>query len=223
MSTDRNGYENEHHKVWELLPALVNGTADGEQTRRVERHLDQCSDCRAELSRERLMRKALRLPAEHAPDIELGLQSLSRRLDQVGRPRSSALSPRRMFPRVGGMTLVGIGLVELVALAALLIAGARLVVPAGNGSPAVFRTLSDVTMRGAPAVRLRLVFDGARPLGEFQSALLAQDLVVVDGPSEAGIWSLGFRNEGHDAEGAAQALRRIPGVMFAEPVGLPGS
>jgi anti-sigma factor RsiW len=219
MSTDRSGYENEHHKVWELLPALVNGSADGEQIRRVEHHLGQCADCRAELTRERLMRKALTLPAERAPDVELGLRSLSRRIDHVDRPRS----PRSMFPRIGGMTLVGVGLVELVALAALMIAGARLVVPAGNGSPAVYRTLSCPTTRGTAAVRLRLVFEAARPLGEFQSALLAQDLVVVDGPSEAGVWSLGFRDEGHDAESAAQALRRIPGVMFAEPVGLPGS
>ena len=223
MSTDSRDYESEHREVWELLPALVNGTADGAQTRRVERHLDDCADCRAELERERLLRMALSLPAEHAPDVELGLQRLSGRLDQAGRARSSARLPWRSFPHFAGATLVGVGLVELVALAALLIAGTHLLVPVSKDSPSDYRTLSDAARQEVVPVRLRLVFDGARPVAELQSALLAQDLVVVDGPSETGVWSLGFNRKEHDADATARALRRIPGVMFVEPVGLPGS
>jgi anti-sigma factor RsiW len=222
MSTDQSDYKNEHQKVWELLPAIVNGTADGTQARRVEHHLGECSDCRAELARERKLREALRLPARHAPDVELGFQRLSRRLDQADGLASTVRSPRRGFPRFAGMALVSIGLVELVALAALLIAGARLVVPAGNDSPAVYRTLSHTPEQAVVRVRLRLMFDSARPLREFQATLLAHDLVVVDGPSETGVWSLGFGPGPHDAEAVVRALRQVPGVTFAEPVGLPG-
>jgi len=165
------------------------------------------------------------LPAEHAPDVELGLQRLARRLDQADVRPVAAPAPRRGLPRAFGMVLAGVGLVELLALAALLLAGARLVMPAAESpSPLpAYRTLSEA---GAPdsarvRVRLRLVFDGSRPVGEFQALLRARGLVIVDGPSETGVWSLGFGREEHDADAVAKALRAVPGVMFAEPVGLP--
>ena len=223
MRFDQTEYQGEHQKVWGLLPWIVNGSADASQVRRVDRHQGECTDCCAELARERRLASALKLPPDHAPDVERGIQRLLRRLDHVESLRSSASAPRRMPARIAGMTLVGVGLVELVALAALLFAGARLLGPSVNGSPTAYRTLTEVNPREGVHVRLRLVFDSTRPVRELQAALLTQGLVVVDGPSETGVWSLGFEHEERDAETVARALRHMPGVLFAEPVGLPGS
>lgn len=224
MNSEHIERQNEHQKAWELLPGIVNGTASAAQARRVERHLRECAECRAELARERSLRAALLLPAEHAPDVELGLQRLARRLDQAGDFRPlAAPAPRRNLPRSFGMVLAGVGLVELLALAALLLAGARLASPSAwppSPSPA-YRTLSESAAPGTPAVRLRLVFDGARPVAQLQALLQAKGLVVVAGPSETGVWSLGFAHEEQDADATAKALRQVPGVLFAEPVGLP--
>ena len=223
MNAEDNERQNAHRKAWELLPGIVNGTASAEEIREVENHVHDCPECQGELERERSLRAALLLPAEHAPDVELGLQRLARRLDQAGARPALAPSRRRGLPRSFGMVLAGVGLVELAALGALLLAGARLVLPAGESpSPvAAYRTLSEAGSPDAARVRLRLVFDGARPVGELQGLLRTQDLVIVDGPSETGVWSLGFAHAEHDADAVAKALRTVPGVMFAEPVGLP--
>jgi anti-sigma factor RsiW len=223
MNAEENERQNAHRKAWDLLPGIVNGTASAEQARQVESHVRECPECETELARERSLRAALLLPAEHAPDVELGLQRLARRLDQAGARPAKAPARRYGLPRSFGMVLAGVGLVELVALAALLLAGARLVMPAAESpSPlATYRTLSEAGAPGADRVRLRLVFDGSRPVAELQALLRAKDLVIVDGPSDTGVWSLGFGHKEQDADAAAKALRALPGVMFAEPVGLP--
>ncbi|HHQ42366.1 MAG TPA: zf-HC2 domain-containing protein, partial [Chromatiales bacterium] len=41
-------YEREEHPV-ELLPWLANGTLEGEERERVQRHVEGCARCRAEL------------------------------------------------------------------------------------------------------------------------------------------------------------------------------
>ena len=74
---------NEHQRTWDLLPWIANGTADADQVRQADRHLRACATCRAELDREQCLRRGLRLPAEHAPDVELGLQRLLQRIDRV--------------------------------------------------------------------------------------------------------------------------------------------
>lgn len=219
-----NAEHQDHQQVWDLLPWLANGTADAVQTRRAESHLRHCAACRAELLRERRLAAGLGLPAEHAPDVELGLQRLAQRLDHA-EPAAAAhppVRPRRAGLRTASLALIGIGLVELLALAALVLAGWRIASTGqDNAAPAFYRTLSEARPAG-PQARLRLIFDPSRPVGDLQALLQSQGLVVVDGPSAAGVWSLGIAGStAPDADAIAQALRHAPGVTFAEALAQP--
>lgn len=212
-----NTISQEHQQVWNLLPWLANGTASAAQAREAEAHLRQCPECRAELDRERQLAAGLRLPAQSAPQPELGLQRLMERLDQAdaATARPGPVRSRRVS-RVRGATLalVGIGLVELLALVALVFAAWRLAQPsAAPGEPA-YVTLSQAS-NVPQAARLRLVFDPQRPVAELNALLQAEQLQVVAGPSAAGVWSLDGPGAA-DADKVAQRLRQSPGVLFAE-------
>lgn len=249
-----NTSAHEHQEVWTLLPWLANGTASAAQARQADAHLRQCAECRAALARERQLAAGLQLPAAHAPQPEPGLQRLMQRLDQASGPaaRPAAVPARPTRSRAHGVRLVlaGIGLVELLAMAALIFAGWRLSQPAsGPGGDPRYVTLSQAAQPAAGA-RLRLVFDPQRPVAELSALLQSEKLQVVAGPSASGVWTLGMAGPGdsvataHEAsrdpgagaaagadanadaranqraDAAAQRLRRAPGVLFAEALPL---
>lgn len=207
----------QHQQVWNLLPWLANGTADAHQVREAEAHLSHCAECRAELARERQLAAGLRLPAQAAPETELGLQRLMARLDQGGVAAAQPASQRRApVSRTRGalLALVGIGLVELLALVALVFAAWHLSQPSPAPGEPAYVTLSQATAT-PQAARLRLVFDPQRPTAELTALLQAEQLQVVAGPSAAGVWSLGGTGL-TDADAVAQRLRLVPGVLLAE-------
>lgn len=212
-----NALSQQHQEVWNLLPWLANGTASADQVREAEAHLQLCPACRAELARERQLARGLRLPAPQAPQAEAGLRRLMERLDQAGAPAAAPGAVRgRPAPRWQGarLALVGIGLVELLALVALVFAGWRLSQPAATGGEPAYVTLSQAAAL-PEAARLRLVFDPQRPVAELNALLQAERLQVVAGPSPSGVWSLGGAGAA-DADAVARRLRKVPGVLFAE-------
>lgn len=216
-----------HQSTWALLPWLANGTATPAQQRQAQAHLDTCPECREALAREQQWAQALSREADPLPDTERGLAQLMQRLDQA-----EATSPRRPAVRAAGRSLrglgwvlAGVGTVELVALAGLLLLGlpwlqgGGLAAPSGAAAQAepVYRTLSATPTR-PDAGSLHLVFDPRRPVGELSAVLQAQGLTVVRGPSEAGVWSLAPVPDAphRDADAQARLLRQVPGVQFAE-------
>ncbi len=71
--TSPTDLERVHRETRDLIPWWVNGRLTGEEARRVESHLAQCAECRADVDVEHRVRAAVRQksPVEYAPQVSL--------------------------------------------------------------------------------------------------------------------------------------------------------
>ena len=219
-----------HQETWGLLPWLANGRADTAQHDRAEAHLADCADCRAELAREQQLATALAQPSVPGPDLQQGLARLMQRLDHA----APARAPRPWLAL--GMGSIGrgatirlstaalLGALQLAVFAAAAAWWLRTPAPA-TGSTSGYQTLTQAPANAAPLVPgLRVVFHGGHPIGELQALLVAHGLVIVSGPTEAGVFTLGSAASpptqlARDLDALAAELRRSPAVAFAEAAG----
>jgi hypothetical protein len=132
--------------------------------------------------------------------------------------RHGQREPRRRFGATQWLTAAVV--VQAIGLGA--IGGSFLARPAGERVQAGYETRS-TPAPPANGARIRAVFAEAMTVGELKTLLATQHLLIVAGPTEAGVFTLG----GTDAasgperwEAALAGLRADPHVLFAEP--LPG-
>ena len=196
-----------HDEVQELLPWLVNGTLGPEEAERVEAHLAECNDCRAELESER---KLAAVVAGTPLDCESGWESMQRRMEReisVG-PVPAALWRKR----------VPIGW----AVASPLAAAAALALIFVNVTPkqpadAQYRALGSAATT-EPA-NLVVQFTPATKLSDVQGLLQSVDARLVDGPTATGAYLL--RVDQSKRELALKALRDNQAIALAEPIDQP--
>lgn len=216
-----------HQETWGLLPWLANGRADTAQQRRAQAHLAHCADCRADLAREQYLATAMAESGVPGPDLSQGLARLMQRLDQATPTRPS--QPWLTFGTGSGgrsaslrlSTAVLLGALQLAVFAAATAWWVRTSAPA-TASASGYQTLTQAPTSAAPVVPgLRVVFHGGRPIGELQALLIGHGLVIVSGPTEAGVFTLGSAAPWptRDLDALAAELRRSPAVAFAEPTG----
>lgn len=224
-----------HRQTWDLIPWIVNGTAQPQERASAETHLAQCDECRAELQFQRGLCAAIRAepvsaPAAGAVDEELGLQRLRVRLqsgeqDTAGVADATEALLARQTPAGRAhsgwaVTWAAAAALEAVALGTLGMAlWSRAHVPVAPAVLPAYRTLSAAQIAPASAT-IRIVLEPRTTLGELQALLERSGLTVVAGPSPAGVWSLAPSNaSGHAATAAAlRSLRAEPAVRFAEPL-----
>lgn len=126
-------------KVQRELSEYIDGYLAPEQRRRVERHLESCSNCRAEL------------------DSLMGTVELLRAVPSVASPRSFALAkaplPARPVSRLLSPALLSTATTVLALLLALVMAGdlLRTFEPGPAALPGQTPALSQDTSRAAPA------------------------------------------------------------------------
>ena len=216
-----------HQETWGLLPWLVNGRADTAQHHRAEAHLADCADCRAELAREQHLAAAMAQPSVPGPDLSQGLARLMQRLDQAAPVR-----PARPWLALGTgsagrsatirlSTAALLGALQLALFAAAAAWWLHTSVPVA-GSANGYQTLTQAPASAAPVgPGLRVVFHGERSISELQALLVGHGLVIVSGPTEAGVFTLGSAapQPARDLDALAAELRRSPAVAFAEPTG----
>jgi len=212
-----------HQETWGLLPWLANGRADMAQHHRAQAHLADCADCRAELARERFLATAMARPSVPGPDLSQGLARLMQRLDQATparqRPWLTIGSGRSMTIRLSTAALLGA--LQLALFAAAAAWWLRTSAPAA-GSASGYQTLTQAPTSAAPVgPGLRVVFHGGHPISELQALLVGHGLVIVSGPTEAGVFTLASAatQPARDLDALAAELRRSPAVAFAEPIG----
>ncbi|HTT05793.1 MAG TPA: zf-HC2 domain-containing protein [Steroidobacteraceae bacterium] len=215
-----------HRHTWDLIPWIVNGTAQSEERAAVQAHLAQCEECRAELQFQRGLRAAVRAqPADAlaagAAEEELGLRRLRARLECEP---TEAPPPRHALSRAThsrwAVAWAAAAALEAVALGALGMAlWSRAHVPIAPAQLPAYRTLS-ATQSAPAAATIRIVLEPRATLAQLQALLERTGLTVVAGPSPAGVWSLAPSNaSGHAATAAAlRSLRTDPAVRFAEPL-----
>jgi anti-sigma factor RsiW len=217
-----------HDEALELLPALVNGTLEPARRQDVERHLEGCAPCRAELAAERRLSAALATPVP-APAEDLLARTLARiDAEDVGPARRTA--PRespwgliasawnawwRPLP-AAARVLVAVQFALLVVLG-----GAVLQRPEPGGE---LTTLTGSA--GAPAAagrgRLLVLFEEDAPEREIRRLLRDAGASIVAGPSAAGYYTVEVPvadDPARDLAAAAAALTARPDVVaLASPV-----
>lgn len=206
----------DHEHIAALLPWLANGTLEGDERERVERHVRHCLPCRAELAAQtRLMALVQRQPVVPLSADE-GFERLRARLDR--RPRRGSRAMRRTF----------LALAAAAAAAAIGLPIATSLLGSGETrQPDEYRTLSDA---GASAALIDVIFaDGVRE-SEMRALLDELNAEIVAGPSPGlGRYTLRLRSlEG--ARDPAPVVRRLlddarirfAGPTFAPPRGLSG-
>lgn len=213
-----------HQETWGLLPWLANGRADTAQHHRAEAHLADCVDCRAELAREQFLATAMAQPSVPGPDLSQGLARLMQRLDQATPAR-----PQRPWLTIGSgrsatirlSTAAVLGALQLALFAAAAVWWLRTSTPAA-GSASGYQTLTQAPASAAPVgPGLRVVFHGGHPISELQALLVGHGLVIVSGPTEAGVFTLASAatQPARNLDALAAELRRSPAIAFAEPIG----
>jgi len=197
-----------HRHVERELPWYVNGRLDELHRRRIEQHLQVCSQCRREEAQARSMQMQVAQPlpfAEATPDFA----RLARRLseaDKAPAPRAPRAKPRRALWWSLGLAQAAV-LFVLVAL------------PVLRTPPAAeYRTLGSAT---APAVaadtpRALMMFRPETTLADARRLLQANGASILDGPNAAGAYLVALP-VARPAQ-AIEALRRAPGVLLVERV-----
>lgn len=220
--TSPTDLERVHRETRDLIPWWVNGRLTGEEARRVESHLAQCAECRADVDVEHRVRAAVRQksPVEYAPQVSL--QKLWSRIEDVEREMPTrpmqGVAPPAVTTTAAPATRWKVAAGVLIGLGLGLLAASTWQTTR-TGGPAAFRTATTAQpVPGRPA-QARVVFAPAVSVEELTRIVAGNGFAIVDGPSESGVYGLTLAAGGADSAAAALArLRADPRVRFAEPV-----
>lgn len=217
---------NDHARASELLVWMVNGRIEPADSRWLSEHLDVCASCRRELDAERRVRDAV----AREPTVEFAPQASFNRLwERIAGERDMAVPdapasvadrhhavPPESAPRAraGKRAWLPVAMAAQAAVI-LLLCG---VLWQRSTAPA-YRTVTDSAP--GPAIRgevIKAIFADDVRLADVKEILASTGLVVVSGPSEAGVYALapGDAHVGAVTQEAAARLRADPRVRFAE-------
>src|SRR5258706_6164164 len=171
-----------HQEALELLPWYVTGRIEPADRVKVETHLADCAQCRAELASERNLRTAV---AELPLDAGLGFAALRRRLNVTRPPRhrSRVAAIVRHVARLPGTS----GWM-LAAQAAAVLLVVSLSLTSSDKSVPQYRTLGSAPMH-VPG-NMIVMFRPNTSEQDLRRILTGADARVVDGPTSAGAYML---------------------------------
>ena len=212
-----------------LLPWYVSERLSVADAERVTQHLRQCGICRSDLADQRSLRAALRAgdSIEYAP--QTGLAKTLARIDELTRESDPRFADVRAA-RGGGSLQRRFGVTQWLAAAVIVqavglgvIGGWALIRPAGDGSPGRYETLSS-TATLPNGQRIRAVFAESTTVGQLKELLATHHLLIVAGPSEAGVFTLAVTDAATSGslEEFLAGLRSDAHVLLAEPVATDG-
>jgi len=198
-----------HEDLWELIPWLVNGRLSGDAAAPLGAHLEQCRECAREYADQQRIYNAMQADDAIAFASEASFQKLATRLDAA--PEAARTSPS-LRSLAAACVLAALGLAAWGGWAVH-----RLPVSAN----APYHTLTSSAPVSAAGAQLRVVFAPKLTLSELARLLHSIDANIIAGPTEAGVYTLGF---GPSLDTPAQVARRLAllrendNVRFAEPV-----
>jgi hypothetical protein len=192
-----------HHGVQALLPWYARGRLDAVDLARVETHLAECADCRAEVAFDRRMAAAwVELPLE----ADRGWERLRARLATRRSVRARVAS--------GWRAVRGAGLRWGLAAAPAAIAAAALVVVVPVLTAPRYRTLANA--QGSPQANLIVMFHPAATERRMRELLRASDARLVGGPTVADAYLLSV--PAAERAAALARLRASADVALAQPI-----
>jgi Putative zinc-finger len=199
----------QHEDMWELIPWLVNGRLSGEAAAPLSAHLAHCEECTREYAEQLRIFGAMQADDSIAFASEASFQKLATRLDAASKLERTS-SKLRSYAAASVLAALG--------LAAW---GAWSVHRAPASTTAAYRTLTSPAQVGGAGAQVRVVFTPNLTLNELARLLHSIDANITGGPTEAGVYTLGF---GPSLNSSAQVARRLAllrandNVRFAEPV-----
>jgi len=195
-----------HDEVQELLPWFVNGTLAPDEYDRVEAHLAECGECRADLESERkLAAQVTSLPL----DADSGWEAMERRLSAEAAPKFRG-APSLWRKRVP----LGWALASPFAAAAAVALVFVSVAPPQPVEQQQYRALGSAGV--AQTANLVVQFEPTTDVGEMQTALQAVNARLVDGPTDAVAYLI--RVDQAHRELALKRLRDNDKIALAEPI-----
>jgi hypothetical protein len=215
---------NEHARASELLPWLVNGRIEATEARWLNDHLEHCDACRAEWVAQRRIRDAL----TRESTVEFAPQASFNRLWKRIEAEAAGMTPQA--PNAAAASQGPHPLVERMrsgvrpwVRATLAAQAAAILVLCGvlwfRADPIAYRTVTDAAPGpGASGTVIKAIFSDQVRLADVKEILAGAGLVVVSGPSEAGVYALVPRDARSQSQmpAAVARLRADPRVRFAE-------
>jgi anti-sigma factor RsiW len=218
MSNDTHDY------CWRMLPWFVTGRLSASDAQRLERHLEECSACRAELAEQRELCMHIRRDEALLLAPQSSLQKMMARID-AGIPNSGpeettseAIQMPRNRKSVAVRWLAIAAAVQTIALAALLTTVWQRTTDEMTAPR--FATLSAPDAAKAEGTMFRVVFKPDTQAKRMQTLLQSVNAQVIAGPTEAGVYTLKLERTA-DAAATAHALAQVRAdgsVIFVEHV-----
>jgi len=198
------------HKVAHaLLPWLANGTLTGDELELVQRHVDECRDCRREVEWLRELHAAC-IAGEAMPGASTAFRKLRRELEEArgGRDSIAPRLPSRVRTRPWWQWAVAAEFIVIIVLGSLLLAS--------NDGPALYRTLG-TGHAGVPSTgSLVVVFAPATSIADVQRILRSAGARIVDGPTHGNAYVLEVPSG--QTQRAAQTLKAERATLLVEPL-----
>jgi anti-sigma factor RsiW len=210
--------DEQHAEIAALLPWYVNGTLDDSGRHRLDRHLDTCATCRADLQLDlQIQRRVSSNPSVEFIPTTASLQRLNQALDALSQ---EAAEPSRTLrdlrpARRGGRPALFAAAAALIPLAVGIgVLGSNLWKPSDSRFLAPYRTVTTGEPHPADEV-IRAVFAPNITISEMQSILDEAGLRIVAGPSAAAVYSLAATSK-KPVDASLALLRAHVAVRFAE-------
>ena len=201
-----------HEQAVELLPWLVNDSLDELEKEAVLEHAHACVICRRELSSLQQIGDSISDTSSTLPIPEPDMRRINAQIDAlIDRQnlwRDSITRFRNLFNSPGRIAFAAQSVV-LLALAMFLVWP--------EPDDARFETLTQTD--GLPDGHyVRVVLSPDIQQSQLRSFLEEYELIIVDGPSNRGVYTLGVAHRTQDTDLLISSLQDDPIVLFAQPV-----
>jgi predicted anti-sigma-YlaC factor YlaD len=203
-----------HRTVDELLPWYANGTLEGEERARVERHLAECELCRDEMALLRGVSDAASAIVAETPSIPDALGKTLARIDEWEQTRRPSFAARVRAFAASVFEMPKVPRLVLATQSALILVLGTVLVLSRLQQPE-FTTLSGGN-GASNAPRLTVVFESSATEEAIRQALQQVGGTLVSGPSAAGVYVVALPKAGDDeraVDAAIAALRENRSVI----------
>jgi Putative zinc-finger len=219
-----------HERAAQLIPWLVNGTLEPDASEWLRAHLTGCERCQLDFEEQRQVYEAMhaegpllfaadpsfrkllpRLRPERPEPLGARAGRIARR--RPGKPARRTPSSRRSAALLRWVAAAA--LIEALALGT----GAYFWASARHPPAPTYFTLTSPAPSFHGGEQAHVVFKRDLSLGELQLLLHSVGAHIIDGPTDAGVYTLGFppQIDAGTARMRIVALRAKAAVLFAEP------
>lgn len=201
-----------HEQAVELLPWLVNDSLDEQEKDAVLEHALACVICRREMTDLEQIRDSVSHDSNSSPVPAPDMRNVNARIDALIDGQNHG---QELLSRLGKVFSSRWRIAFVAQTVVLILLASVLLWPEPEG--ARFSTLTQPD--NFPDGRyVRVVFTPDIQQSKMTSLLDKYNLVIVEGPSNRGVYTLDVENSTQDIDRLLSSLQGDPDVLFAQPV-----